>query len=560
MRILRHLLRESRATVALAGAASLLNGAASAALVAVVNELLTQAAAPRSGLLGAAFVALLILVLASGVVAQVLLIRLAASVAYRLRLGLARQILSLPLPRLEELGVSRLYAVLTQDVTAVSNAWIALPVLSFHVAILLGGLAYLAWLSWPLLLVVLLCFALGIGLYQAMSRKAQALLRSFRERQDALFASFETLLRGTKELKLDGMRRRHFLERSLEGTASALREDQIAAFRAWAIGNNWASALTFAVVGFLLFFGVRIVPVEQGAAVGFVIAILFLRAHIGGVLNVVPALVQGNVAIGKIESLGLGLPGEPPPDPLADSGVALPSPQAWRSIELAGVVFHYEGGGEFRLGPIDLTVRAGELLFVTGGNGSGKSTFAKVLTGLYAPTAGTIRIDGRALDARDADGHRALFTAVFSDFFVFDELLSPDGRAVDAWARDHLERFGLAGKVSVDAGALSTTALSLGERKRLALIAAYLQDRPVLVLDEWAADQDPRFKDVFYHEILAELVARGKTVVVISHDDRYFHLAHRLLKFEDGRVEVSVPEHAPRDQGRAAAVSREPAR
>ncbi|MBH9340157.1 cyclic peptide transporter, partial [Pseudomonas aeruginosa] len=85
-------------------------------------------------------------------------------------------------------------------------------------------------------------------------------------------------------------------------------------------------------------------------------------------------------------------------------------------------------------------------------------------------------------------------------------------------------------------GNFSTPDLSTGQRKRLALINAWLEERPVLVFDEWAADQDPAFRRVFYTELLPDLKRQGKTIIVISHDDRYFEMADQLIRLSAGKV------------------------
>ncbi|MFP5284277.1 MAG: ATP-binding cassette domain-containing protein, partial [Thermoanaerobaculia bacterium] len=195
-----------------------------------------------------------------------------------------------------------------------------------------------------------------------------------------------------------------------------------------------------------------------------------------------------------------------------------------------------------------LTFHAGEIVFITGGNGSGKSTLAKVLTGLYVPDAGEIRLDGQPVTNENRESYRQLFSTVFSDFYLFQNLMGIEGDRLDAAARDYLVRLQLDGKVKVENGVLSTVDLSQGQRKRLALLTAYMEERPIYLFDEWAADQDPQFKAVFYFELLPKLKARGKTVFVISHDDQYYALADRLIKMKDGLVEwdhkpaVSSPE------------------
>ena len=67
------------------------------------------------------------------------------------------------------------------------------------------------------------------------------------------------------------------------------------------------------------------------------------------------------------------------------------------------------------MGPVNLTIRRGELLFLIGGNGSGKSTLAMLLTGLYQPQSGEILLDGTALSAEKPEDYRKLFSAVFTD-------------------------------------------------------------------------------------------------------------------------------------------------
>jgi putative ATP-binding cassette transporter len=207
-------------------------------------------------------------------------------------------------------------------------------------------------------------------------------------------------------------------------------------------------------------------------------------------------------------------------------------------LELKGVTHSYHREREdssFILGPIDLTIRPGELIFVTGGNGSGKTTLVKMLTGLYAPEGGEIRLDDEVITLANRDSYRQHFSVVFSDFYLFESFFGMVSSDLDAQALDYLIQLQLDHKVQVKDGKLSTTELSQGQRKRLALLTAYLEDRSIYVFDEWAADQDPQFKEIFYYQLLQDLKARGKTVIVISHDDRYFHVADRILKLDFGK-------------------------
>jgi putative ATP-binding cassette transporter len=200
----------------------------------------------------------------------------------------------------------------------------------------------------------------------------------------------------------------------------------------------------------------------------------------------------------------------------------------------------------FTLGPIDLSFRAGEIVYLIGGNGSGKTTLAKILVGLYKPESGRILLNGNAVGEGDWDGYRQYFSMVFGDFFLFDSLLGMRGTNLDGRAQQYLRHLQLDHKVSIKDAAFSTLDLSQGQRKRLALLVAYLEDRPFYVFDEWAADQDPLFRDVFYQQLLPELKAKRKTVLVITHDDHYFHLADRCIKLDYGQiVESGTSERHP---------------
>ncbi len=213
----------------------------------------------------------------------------------------------------------------------------------------------------------------------------------------------------------------------------------------------------------------------------------------------------------------------PPPHPDGRAGGMMPPPRA------------DENG--FALGPISLSLQPGELLFIIGGNGSGKSTLAKLITGLYAPQSGSIELNGKPVTQDNVEWYRQHFSAVFSDFYLFDSYLGFDRDTLDAEVSDYLKQLQLSHKVSVKDGILSTTNLSQGQRKRLALLETYLENRPVYIFDEWASDQEPKFRELFYKQMLPELKRQNKIVIVITHDDRYFHLADHVIKLDYGKIE-----------------------
>jgi putative ATP-binding cassette transporter len=203
-------------------------------------------------------------------------------------------------------------------------------------------------------------------------------------------------------------------------------------------------------------------------------------------------------------------------------------------------------GETFRLGPVNLSIRRGETLCVVGGNGSGKTVLMRLLTGLYRPTSGQILYNGAVLGDGERQAYREQITTVFGDFFLFRELLGrrdTPAAKVMGW----IEHFGLGGKTNFleKDGAFSTVELSTGQRKRLALIVSILDERPIVVLDEFGAEQDPEHRHQFYRDWLPELKRMGKTVIVVSHDDHYFNAADRVVRMDFGRI-IEDREVAPR--------------
>ncbi len=228
--------------------------------------------------------------------------------------------------------------------------------------------------------------------------------------------------------------------------------------------------------------------------------------------------------------------------------------QGWQTLEMRDVTFTYQDNA-FAVGPLNLTLHRGELVFLIGGNGSGKSTLAMLLTGLYQPVSGEILIDGKPLAANKPEDYRQLFSAVFTDVWLFDQLLGPQGKSADPALVDKwLNQLKMSHKLELKDGKILNLKLSKGQKKRVALLLALAEDRDIILLDEWAADQDPHFRREFYQVLLPLMKEMGKTIFAISHDDHYFIHADRLLEMRDGKLSELIG--AERDAASRDAVSR----
>lgn len=536
MSVVGFLARRSRLLVVLAALAGALSGLANTGLLAVINASLAGAAADRHRLV-LGFAGLCLLAPLSRIASELLLVHLGQRTVFDLRVQLSRRILAVPLRRLEELGPARILANLTEDVPAITNLATQVPVLSINLAVLVSGLAYLGYLSWQVLLLVVAVIVLGAVGYRLAVARAMRHFEEARRQTDRLYHHFRTLTAGAKELKLHARRRERFFARDLVATAEATRGENVTGLRVYTLAASWGHLLVFVVIGLVLFGFPAWLGAGAGLLTGYTLVLLYLMTPLQVLMNALPALSRARIAISRVEELGVRL-AEAASEPLPrDAG----APSAWRSIELRQVSHVYPapaGSPEetFVLGPLDLRLEPGKMIFLVGGNGSGKTTLGKLIVGLYEPESGEIALDGQPVDAARREEYRQLFTAVFADFHLFGGLLGLERPGLDAMARHYLEELQLEHKVQIDDGEFSTTDLSHGQRKRLALLVAYLEDRPIYLFDEWAADQDPVFREVFYREVLPSLRARGKALVVISHDERYYDLADELVKLEVGRV------------------------
>jgi putative pyoverdin transport system ATP-binding/permease protein len=548
MQLVKLLFSISRARVLVVFAAGLVSGVANTYLLFLISRVLSPEAHP--GLVCFALTGSV--ALGSAVLSQVLLIRITQDAIYQLRAQLSSGVVSAPLERLERLGTHRLLAALTEDVRSLSQAVTAIPNFCVDIVTIVGCLVFLATVSGPIFAITVAGTALSILGVETFLRRVRRLYRESREGEDALLRSFQSALVGIKELKLHRGRRRDFMDRHLLGAAGALREQNVAAGSRFSVAQGYGRSVQLLAMAAILFVLARALKLRPEVISAYVMVTMYLAVPMQSFMSRIPDLLRGGVALGKIRAMNLSMHNSDDESRLPYSN----RPNAIEArLELTNVSYTYHGemapafphgpggpppgpkpGPGFRLGPLDLVFKPGQISFVVGGNGSGKSTLAKLLTGLYVPETGFVTLNGEKIGHHNIEWFRQNCSAVFTDFHLFEDYLGFDRAGIDDEVRHYLRELQLEHKVTVQNGRLSTVALSQGQRKRLALLTALLDDRPVYLFDEWAADQEPRFREVFYAEILPGLARRGKTVIVITHDDRYFHCADQIVKLDFGQI------------------------
>ncbi len=531
--MLLFLWRSSWLTITVVLLAGIVSGLSNASMIAFINITLTGELGEYTtpGL----FVCLALTVLSSRFASHYFLNRFTTKLVRDLRLHISRLILNAPYPNLQKLERAALLGYLTEDLTAIANASELFPVLCINFAIITGCMAYLSYLSWQLACVVAAVILLGITTFKLFKAVPMRSVQKARNEYDTLSRGYMALTEGVRELKLHRRKSEAFISKSLTLSAESHRRFSLRAAVAYLWINQWIQILYFLVIGAILYVFPVWPDISQEVISGYILVFLFMMSPLTILTNSLPVFSRAKVSLVKVLQLNdkLAEPGSPELDtePSYKSG--------FKVLVLTGVThrFHREKENRnFMLGPIDLEFRPGELVFLVGGNGSGKTTLAMMLIGLYHPEKGEIRWNGTTISSSNRDRYMQNFSAIFSDFFLFDELYGIDIVKNQAAIDDYLQRLHLNHKVEIVDGRFSSVKLSHGQRKRLALLVAFLEDRPFYVFDEWAADQDPEFKHLFYTELLPALKQRGKAVLAITHDDKYFYLADRCIKLDDGRI------------------------
>lgn len=533
--MLAHLIQRFRGLLAAAAVTSIISGVCGVALVIQINTALTGGAETRTTLAWS-FAAFAVGALLTRMIASVLFERLGHRANAELRHFVCARVIDTDLRQLEEIGNARVQAALAEHSSQVAEFFVSLPAILVNLIVVGGCLAYMAWLSWQVFLAAGCVIGLGSLGYHLAHLRAIRHLNVAAMEQDELFDHFRSLVDGAKELRLHAGKRMRFLRDLLDACIERVRRERTLGMSIFVVSTAWGSFLIYAFIGLVLFALVAEGPGRARIMTGFALVFVYMVAPLETLLLALPRANLAKASSRRLEEITLELRSEP----TSPAGYT-----EFAAISLEGIShrYYHEAADEmFTLGPITLRFAPGELTFLVGGNGSGKTTFAKLLVGLYRPDAGAIRVGAAVVDESHRDAYRQHFTAIFSDFHLFDRLLDVPSRVLDARGNALLAKLHLQHKVQVHGGAFTTRALSQGQRKRLALVVASLEDRPFLVFDEWAADQDPQFKEVFYRELLPELKAAGKTVLVISHDDRYFPVADRLIRMENGQIAaVEVP-------------------
>ncbi|WP_162309044.1 cyclic peptide export ABC transporter [Brevibacillus antibioticus] len=507
---------------------SVASGLGNALIIFVINESFHYSNGYEAGLLAYFALGIAIYIIGQRLV-RVKLIQLTNNEVYSKRLTMINKILNTSYQRFEEIENEKIYAGLNNDTELISNFANVLVTGLTNSVTLICCFVYLGMVNFYGMLTSVVVIALAAGLYTLVGQASKKIWEDTRNLQNTFFRLITAIVKGYKELNLHSGKRQDF-RNDIYTCCEEYRDKRIEGDTKFANVFVIGELLFTIVIGIVAFiFPLIFSDIRTDVLRNYIFVFLYMTGPVHGIMNTVPTLIQMRISWERINGLIKQIT-------LMESTRTGAKPVGHvETLEMKDVKFRYrsQNGETFSVGPINLTLRGGEITFITGGNGSGKSTLAKLMTGLYEADSGEIYINGETISRETLSQH---YSAIFTDFHLFEKMYGIDYVKKQERISHYLKELQLDDKIEIVDGKFSTTQLSTGQRKRLALLVTYLEDRPILLFDEWAADQDASYREFFYMEILPQLRDENRCVIVISHDDRYFHTADRLIKVDLGRI------------------------
>lgn len=465
-------------------------------------------------------------------------IQLVEGITHDTRLRLTDKIRRAEIVGLEHIGTTEIVDRVSENLGTIASAAEKMAWLPQFVGMLAFTMIYIVTISPLAFCISGATLGIGVALLFARSRLYAPHLARTATLRVRFLDAIGDLLKGFKEITLRDRRRKE-LGQDIEDLAESLQENSLKVHVLLNDDALFTLSLRYVLLGVAALVLPLYLDLDTNQVQNLISGIVALWAHVFFIVNLYPAMIRSNAAYDSIVALERKLDQAALIMPRGDA-----EEDRWggrfATIEARGIAFQYsEASSErFHVGPLSVSFASNEVVFLVGNNGSGKSTLLKLLVGLFSPRQGSIVVDGVPVEPKNIQAYRELIAAVFSDFHLFAKLYGLS-QIRDEVVADLIKSLKLDHAVGFSGGRFSTLDLSTGQRKRIALLVALLEDRPIMAFDEWAADQDPEYRRHFYEEILPELRGRGKLILVVTHDDRYFHLADRILTLEDGQLRTT---------------------
>ncbi|HBX62900.1 MAG TPA: hypothetical protein DEG63_07420 [Flavobacteriaceae bacterium] len=428
-------------------------------------------------------------------------------------------------------SLTKIQTSILSDINVLTNASLSIIDFTISLFVALSVLIYLSMISVKLFLITLIVTAVGVFIYYFTSKNNVHNLNKNRLIEDEFQRNLNTAIFGLKEIYIDQRKGNYLYNESILKNARESLSFGLKAGTAFINSQMTGQVLFYVLIAMILLVFSFLLSLKASDVVTYVFSLIYLLGSVESLMTNLPGLLKARVAANKIEELTFSM--EELLLSQENASSSFPITGSFTTLEVIDLTFNYRNDKKFQIGPIRFSLTRGEIVFIYGGNGSGKTTLINAILGLFPFTNGCIKMNGNIVYPNMDEYYRSNFSVVLNDFFLFDEVLSYETVDTVLWEY-YLKLFEIAHKVQMIGNRFSTLQLSTGQRKRLALVIALIEKKPVIVLDEWAADQDPYFREKFYCQILPELSSNGYTIIAITHDEKYYHYCNQLFRMEEG--------------------------
>jgi len=437
---------------------------------------------------------------------------------------------------LENIDYSQTLRRLARNGTTISQSSTILISIAQSMIMIFFVFIYILYLSPEIFLISFSLILIGIIIYILMGKNLIYYIRKNRKVEDKFFNALNLVIHSFKELRVNSKKRNIISEETNEALDDLLAS-RINLIKKSTFGVMFSEVFLYVILGIIVFIIPHLKSEDSITIIQAIAAMLFVIGYIEDTLAIAPNAIKTVSSIQSITRLEKALNNGLLNKQIRDDNT-ISKFKDFKNISLKNVKFYYKNDYEeniFGIGPINLNIKRGEIIFIVGSNGSGKSTFIKTLLALYQADIGAIYIDNNVIARNHYQIYRDLFSIILSDFYIFDEVYGVEDIDYNL-VNDLLVEMKIEKKTEFINGKFSNINLSTGQKKRLALIIMILEDKPIYIFDELTADQDPEFRKYFYQVILKRLKERGKTIIAVTHDDSYFNIADRVLMMDDGQI------------------------
>lgn len=455
---------------------------------------------------------------------------IAEEAIHEIRLSVCEKIINSPLKELESNGYEKIYSILSDDLSSLKMYIKFIPSMLLNMIIFIGGLVWLSLINTTSTYAVITFLVLGVVIYIMSEKHLSRRYTRINASNEVIYQAIREMVSGIKELKLSVKRKTFFLSKKLRSISLQAAKENRSVTEITAVMDNLNILIILGIVGTVYV----IIPSDKAIFSAFIFSVFYLSTYARNILTTIPYISHIMVISRRIASLNALEPEVSPPLSLTSQT------RYFQYIEKGEIVMEnvsYRVNDDFEIGPINFSFKAAEATFIVGGNGQGKSTLLKLISGLYLPQHGMISYNGQHITKENLSEYRECFSAIFQNYFAFrDVLLSDDTDNELKKLYVYIQNMGLANVLNISREGSIIGHLSYGQEKRLALVNSLSEDKNIYIFDEWAADQDPEFKEFFYKEVITDLKLKGKIVIVVTHDDRYYKYADSIIKLESGIV------------------------